>query len=318
MEEGTVKSISFVVPVYNERDTLADLMKGISDNVQGIAEDFEVVFVDDGSTDGSGEVMEELCRNDTHARAILLAVNYGKAEALGAGFEHARGDIVITMDADLQDDPVEIPAFVAKIKEGHDLVSGWKVKRHDPWHKTLPSRLFNFVVSRTFSLPLHDFNCGYKAYRKEILERINLYGELHRFIPVMAKNRGARIAEIPVRHNPRRFGKSKYGIDRLLKGFLDMTTVLVTTRYLKRPLHFFGTIGLSALALGGLMLTYLAGLWVCGVRPIGNRPLLFYGILLAILGVQVFSLGMLAELFVNYNQRREGPSIRSRIGFDEA
>lgn len=312
-----VPCISFVVPLYNEEASLAELLAGIVEHVSGVADDYEVIFVDDGSTDGSLQVLRELRAGNARVRVISFTVNHGKAEALDIGFRHARGDIVFTMDADLQDDPVEIPAFVAKLEEGYDLVSGWKVHRNDPWHKTLPSRFFNFVVSRAFGLRLHDFNCGYKAYRRAVARRLRLYGELHRFIPAVASSHGARITEIPVRHHARRFGRSKYGPDRLLKGFLDLVTVLVITRYLKRPLHLFGTIGLLSGAVGGSGIAYLAVLWLCGVRPIGNRPLLFYGILLVIVGVQLFSLGIVAELLVNFSHPYEGPNLREKTGFTE-
>lgn len=308
-----MNQISVVIPLLNERDTLEALVEGIQQNVTGNNQLNEILFVDDGSTDGSFELLKELSLKHPVIKVIRLAVNCGKADALDVGFRSVSGDIVITMDADLQDDPTEIPRFIEKINEGYDLVSGWKEHRLDPWHKTFPSKIFNAFVSRVFHLPLKDFNCGFKAYRGSLVKRIHIYGELHRFIPVIAKYLGARIAQISVKHHPRQHGKSKYGVERLLKGFLDLITVLVTTRYLKRPLHFFGFIGVGCSGLGGLMLTYLAGLWICGVRPIGNRPMLFYGMVLLLLGMQVLSLGIVAELFIRFNHQAVRPVIAETI-----
>jgi glycosyltransferase involved in cell wall biosynthesis len=317
MNASGAGGISFVIPVYNERDSLAELFEYISKYVSSHAAWFEVIFVDDGSNDGSTDVLISLCKSNANAKLLRLPVNYGKAEALDLGFRNASGDIIITMDADLQDDPAEIPNFLAKIKEGFDLVSGWKQVRNDPWHKVIPSRAFNFVVRKVFKIPLHDFNCGYKAYRRELVENLHLYGELHRFLPVIAGRMGARIAEIPVKHSPRKFGKSKYGLDRMLKGFMDLITVAITTRFLKRPLHFFGTAGLLSACVGGMILLYLVVLWFAGERPIGNRPLFFFGILMTLLGVQIFSLGIMAELFIHFQQKHEKPPVSLRIGFAE-
>lgn len=312
-----VKRISFVVPVYNEEDTLRELHDGIVEAVVGLGYDYEIVFVNDGSRDGSMDVLKALCAQDPQTRCISFSSNYGKAAALDMGFRRARGEIVFTMDADLQDEPREIGRFIEKIAEGYDLVSGWKRTRHDPWHKTLPSRLYNFVVAKAFDIPLHDFNCGFKAYRREVLANIALYGELHRYIPVLAKPHGARIVEIVVEHHPRLHGVSKYGIERLPKGFLDLITILLTTRYLKRPMHIFGGLGLVGFILGSAMLLYLTVLWFCGHRPIGNRPLLFFGMLFTILGVQFFLLGMLGELIIKYNHKNDPPSVDRFINFDD-
>lgn len=310
--------VSFVIPVYNEQESLATLLEKILEHSEGHVESLEVIFVDDGSTDRSPEIIEDLCGRHTEVKALFFSFNYGKAAALECGFGHASGDTIITMDADLQDDPAEIPRFLAKLDEGYDLVSGWKQNRQDPWHKTLPSRFFNAVVRRTFDVNLHDFNCGYKAYRTRLIRRIHLYGELHRYVPVLAKYKGACIAEIPVRHYPRLHGVSKYGAERLIKGFLDLVTVFVTTRYLKRPLHFFGSFGLVCMLIGTGAMTYLGIGWCFGMRPIGNRPLLFYGLGLLLLGVQVFSLGILSELIIYFGSKSETPSIASRSGFEDA
>ena len=302
--------ISFVIPVFNERDTLCSLSEQIATQCAKLNLRKEIVFVNDGSTDGSGELIDEICNKNTDIKVIHFAGNQGKAAALQEGFAMAAGDGIITMDADLQDDPVEIGKFVEKLDEGFDLVSGWKHNRRDPWHKTVPSRVFNYVVSKVFDIALHDFNCGYKAYRTELVKRLQLYGELHRYIPVFAKQQGARIAEVSVRHNPRLCGKSKYGVERLMRGCLDLFTVVVITRYLKRPLHLFGAWGLAFFMSGFLVLAYLAAIWLMGMRPIGNRPLLFYGMLMVIAGLQLFSLGVVAELIIRLVGKQERPIIR--------
>jgi glycosyltransferase involved in cell wall biosynthesis len=308
--------LTFVIPVFNEESSLRSLHEGIVASVTAMGSPFEILFVDDGSLDGSANVMRDLCREHPGTRAILLASNQGKAAALDVGFRHARGEIVITMDGDLQDDPAEIPRFVEKIGEGFDVVNGWKAVRHDPWHKKLPSKLFNATVRRVCGVPIHDVNCGFKAYTRRTIANLSLYGEMHRFIPVLAANAGARITEIRVTHHPRRHGRSKYGLARLPKGFFDLLTVLLTTRFLRRPMHFFGWLGLLALGVGGTMLIYLAVLWVLGERPIGNRPMLFYGLLLAIMGVQLFSLGLLAELINKFSRKTEPVVMIERVGFD--
>ena len=310
-------SLSFVIPAYNEREALETLHSRITTNAAALTDQYEIIFVDDGSTDGSGELLRGICARDPHTRLISLSKNSGKAAALDLGFRHARSQVIFTLDADLQDDPDEIPRFLAKIREGYDLVSGWKAVRHDPWHKRLPSKLFNRVVQAASGLPLHDFNCGFKAYTRRAVEHLSLYGELHRYIPVIVFNNGGRVAEIPVRHHPRRYGRSKYGIWRLPKGFLDLITVIVTTRYLKRPLHFFGAMGLWGLLIGGVILAYLAALWVLGYGPIGNRPLLFAGILLSIMGVQLFSLGVLAELMIKLSHKSQALPAREMVGFED-
>ncbi|PIE35190.1 glycosyltransferase [candidate division KSB3 bacterium] len=243
--------------------------------------------------------MQELyAQNPSHITAIRLRKNFGKSAALRVGFQQAAGEIVFTLDADLQDDPEEIPNFLEKLAEGVDLVSGWKLERQDPLSKTLPSRLFNAITSRITGIRLHDFNCGFKAYRREVLECIDLYGELHRYIPVLADEFGFKIGEIPVRHHPRRHGISKYGFERYARGFLDLLTAIAVTRYFQRPAHLFGSLGIISGLFGSLSLSYLIVLWFLGYRPIGDRPLLLFGILAAILSVQLVSFGVLAELFL--------------------
>ncbi len=295
--------ISFLIPVYNEVESLPELFAGIQNNVGDRS--FEIVFVDDGSTDGSFEVLEALHRRHPESvHVIRFRRNFGKSQALRAGMRCVRGELVFTMDADLQDDPAEIENFLQKLEEGYDLVSGWKKKRNDPWHKTLPSRLFNAVIARISGLQLHDFNCGYKLYRAETLADIDLYGEMHRFIPAFAHARGFRVAELAVMHHARRFGVSKFGWRRLYRGLFDAITVTLLTRYTKRPLHFFGGPGLLLCMLGAGILGYFT-VWKILGNDIGYRPLFFGGILAVIAGLQTFAIGLVGELLVNQSGRRE-------------
>ncbi|APW63757.1 glycosyltransferase family 2 protein [Paludisphaera borealis] len=294
--------ISVVIPVYNEEGSLVALHRELSAVFSaGALGPVEFLFVDDGSRDGSWEVITSLASRDPRVAAIRLRRNFGKASALTAGFQAARGERVFTLDADLQDDPAEIPRFLERLDEGLDVVSGWKKTRHDPWHKVYPSRVFNQMVSRLTGCVLHDHNCGFKVYRSEVLAEVGIYGELHRFVPALAHARGFRVGEMEVNHRPRRHGHSKYGVARFFKGFLDLLTVTFLTRFRHRPLHIFGGTGLVLLGLGLLGMTYLAGVWLAGswlpeYRPIGNRPMLLYSIALLVVGVQLFSLGVLAEL----------------------
>jgi glycosyltransferase involved in cell wall biosynthesis len=298
--------ISVVVPVYNEQESLA-LLYGELDQVfaAGAHGPAEFLFVDDGSRDGSWDVLRRLAAADARVRAIRFRRNFGKAAALTAGFLAARGERIFTLDADLQDNPSEIPRFLARLDEGFDVVSGWKKTRHDPWHKVWPSRVFNWMVSSLTGCHLHDHNCGFKLYRSEVVREVEIYGELHRFVPVLAHARGFRVSEIEVAHRPRRHGSSKYGVSRFLKGFLDLLTVRFLTRFHQRPLHILGGAGFALLVLGGAGLIYLAVLWVLGYRPIGNRPILLYSIAFLVVGVQLLSLGILAELVTAYNIRPE-------------
>ena len=304
----SARRISVVVPVKDEQETLAPLVHAIRDAllVQSKTGRHEIILVDDGSQDDSWSVMQDsVSRYPGEVRGLRLRRNFGKAIALEAGFRVASGDVIFTMDADLQDDPKEIPRFLEAIDGGLDLVSGWKRRRQDPLSKTLPSRLYNCATARITGVPLHDFNCGFKAYRRDLIDRLRLYGELHRYIPVLAHDAGFRIGEIEVEHHPRRHGVTKYGFERYLRGFLDLITVLATTRYLQRPAHLFGGLGM-AFGLGGfLILTYLSVLWFLGLGPIGNRPLFFLGVLLVILSVQMISLGVVAELLVRVSNPRD-------------
>ncbi|MDR0391432.1 MAG: glycosyltransferase family 2 protein [Planctomycetaceae bacterium] len=309
--------LSIVIPVYNEEESLTQLHKEISEVAESNEQDIEIIFIDDGSRDNSWQVVQELSQTDSRIRAIKFRRNFGKAAALNAGFEAARGEIVMTMDADLQDDPHEIPAFLAQLQdENLDVISGWKQVRHDPWHKVIPSRFFNAMVSYMTGVKLHDHNCGMKCYRREIFNEVVLYGELHRFVPVLAAARGYRVGEKIVEHRARQFGHSKYGFTRFVKGFLDLFTVWFLTAYGQRPQHLLGTIGLIAMTLGLTILTYLATMWVgsrmlnlaglCDPINISERfPAVMYSIAALLLGGQFLSVGVIAELIVA-NKNRSG------------
>jgi glycosyltransferase involved in cell wall biosynthesis len=315
--------ISVVVPVYNEEASLATLHGELQMVfADGTRDPVEFVFVDDGSRDGSWGILAALAERDPRTSAIRLRRNFGKAAALTAAFQAARGDLIFTLDGDLQDDPAEIPRFLLELDQGFDVISGWKKTRHDPWHKVYPSRVFNWFVSRLTGCRLHDHNCGYKLYRREVLDEVGIYGELHRFIPVLAHARGFRVGEIEVRHRRRRYGASKYGFSRFLKGFLDLLTVRFLTRFGQRPLHALGGIGLALCGLGSFGMLYLAVLWLVPEHePIGRRPLLFYSIALLLVGVQLLTLGILGELVTAYNIRAQdtysiAESIPARAGQD--
>jgi glycosyltransferase involved in cell wall biosynthesis len=294
-QHDTARELSIVIPLFNEEQSLRELYDKIR-NALSRNQKFEIIFVDDGSTDNSMRILHDLRHRDRRIKIIRFRRNYGKSAALSVGFSHAKGDIIITMDADLQDDPNEIPNLVNEIKKGFDLVSGWKKKRRDPITKTIPSKFFNFVVSKMTGIKLHDFNCGLKAYRKEVVKEIEIYGELHRYIPVLAHWRGFKIGEIVVQHYARKFGKTKYGLGRFWKGFLDLVTTLFTTRYLQRPLHFFGLWGLFFFLIGFGIDAYLVVLKFVEGIALSNRPLFLGGILLTIVGVQIISIGLLGEM----------------------
>ncbi len=287
--------LSVVVPFLNESASLEELAGEIKEACEGLGRTFEIIFVDDGSRDGSFEIVRRLAEADGRVRGVRFRRNEGKSAALGEGFARARGEVIITMDADLQDDPSEIPRLLAKLDEGYGLVSGWKKKRRDPITRRIPSRIFNLVTRLMARISIHDFNCGFKAYRAEAAHAITLYGELHRYIPVLVHWEGFRVGEVPVRHRRRPYGKSKYGLSRYVKGFLDFITVSFLGKYTTRPLHFFGIFGGVLLIAGFATNAYLTVQWFGG-RWIGNRPLLFLGILLMIVGVQFISLGLLGEM----------------------
>jgi glycosyltransferase involved in cell wall biosynthesis len=296
--------VSVLVPVLDEAATVEELAARVTEVLEELGGSFEVVFVDDGSRDGTAERVRAARERDPRVKLVRLRRNFGKAAALSAGFEHSRGRVIITIDGDLQDDPGEIPRLLAVMEaDGLDLVSGWKRERRDPAGKRLSSRLFNWVTRRLAGVQLHDFNCGFKVYRREVLEQIAVYGELHRYIPVLASRRGFAVGEVAVTHHPRRHGASKYGWDRFYKGLLDLITVLFITRYTRRPLHLFGAIGLIFLAAGFGIDLYLAILWMGGAT-LSNRPLLLLGVLLMLLGIQVLTTGLLGEMITFKNFRR--------------
>ncbi len=306
--------LSLVIPVYNEVESLRELHSQISQAAASESLQIEVIFVDDGSRDGSWETIRQLSHEDSRVQGIRFRRNFGKAAALTAGLKRASGELVMTMDADLQDDPAEIPHFISKLNEGFDVVNGWKQRRLDPWHKVYPSRVFNWLVSRMTGLKLHDHNCGVKLFRCQVAREIRLYGELHRFVPVLAHARGFRVTEIGVHHRARQHGYSKYGIRRFTRGFLDLLTVSFLIVYGQRPHHMLGWIGLVCFGIGFTGLGYLALMWllmnvfaVWPPTPIGNRPLLAYSIASTLLGAQAMTIGLLAELIV-YNTARDSDS----------
>lgn len=304
--------ISVVIPVYNERESLEPLTEGIRAAVEG--HELELLFVDDGSTDGSLEEIKRLGAGATPVHFIAFRRNFGKSAAINAGFRAAKGEVVITMDADLQDDPAEIPRFLERLEAGADLVSGWKQQRNDPVTKTLPSRVFNWITRRMTGLPLHDFNCGFKAYRREVVDELDVYGELHRLLPALASWRGFRVEEMPVRHHARRFGHSKFGLERFLRGLFDLLTVYFLTSYTGRPMHLFGNVGLVTGTLGVLALVYLYAEKLLTGDAIGPRPLLFISFFLMGAGLQIILFGLLAELLISQRRRPglEDYAIRER------
>ena len=292
--------LSFVIPVYNEQDSLDKLYSEIRENCKEF--EYEIIFIDDGSTDDSYKILGKLAADDNNVKLIKFRKNFGKSAGLNKGFEVAEGDIVFTLDADLQDDPKEIQHFLNKIEEGYDMVTGWKVKRRDPISKTWPSKLYNKVTSNTFKLKLHDYNCGFKAYRKEVINELDIYGEMHRYIPALAHSLGFKVAEIPVHHRKREFGKTKYGSERYLRGFLDLLTVKLVTRYIHSPLYLFGRVGFGFGFIGFIIALYLSIMKLGFGVPLYNRPLLYLGTLLMIIGLQFFSIGLLGELIINRNR----------------
>ena len=305
--------VSVVIPLLNEEESLNELVSKIEEALGTYR--FEILMVDDGSKDSSWQVIESLSDEYAVVKGIKLRRNYGKSAALQAGFESASGEFLVTMDADLQDDPFEIPEMIEKLKNGADLVSGWKKKRHDPLSKTVPSRFFNAVTRWTTGIKLHDFNCGLKAYRSEVTEHIHLYGELHRYVPLLAKWQGYdKIEEQEVKHHPRKYGKTKFGLSRFMNGFLDLVTLLFVNRYMERPMHFFGTIGVLLTVAGMAINTYIAALKIFWDQPIGDRPLLFLGILLVVIGVQFFSIGFLGEMVNKNRVHKYMPGIEKKVG----
>ena len=299
--------ISVIIPAYNEENSIPELYRQVMLSVRemqknNIIHQYELLFVNDGSTDATESVMLDLHEKDVNVHVILLRRNLGKATALNAGLRHVNGDIIFTIDADLQDDPKEFPCFIAKMDEGYDLVVGWKANRLDSMEKRLPSKLFNKVTSNFSGVNLHDHDCGFKAFRREVAESLDLYGEMHRYIPVLAHRQGFRIVEIPVEHHKRDFGHSKYGMERYLRGLFDFLTTIFLIRYSDRPMYFFGKIGLLCLIIGLSICSYLTVIWFMG-NPIGSRPLLVLGVLLILLGMQFISTGFIGNLLVDTTHR---------------
>lgn len=305
-EQQTRLGISVVVPIYNEEESVRPLYDALSRQLEQLGTSYEIVFVDDGSRDGSFRALQSLHELDPHVRVVRFRRNFGKTPALVAGFAQVRGDIVFTMDADLQDDPTEIPQFLHKLAEGYDLVSGWKYPRHDPPTKTIPSFFFNRMVGVTTGVKLHDMNCGFKAYRREILDEVKLYGELHRFIPVLAHQRGFRVTEVKVHHHKRKYGRSKFGARRFMRGFLDLLMVLFLMSYLRTPLRLFGVIGLLSFLIGLVVDLYVVldrYLPFGSGQPIHDRPLLFVGIVFLIFGVSFILTGLQSEMIRHFAYR---------------
>ncbi|PON17638.1 glycosyltransferase [Candidatus Entotheonella serta] len=320
MAEQSVLGIelSIIVPILNERNNLQELQRQLTQVLTEVGRSYEIIYIDDGSTDGSQKLCREFVESNPHVMLVELRRHFGKAAALQAGFQTARGEIIITMDGDLQDDAKEIPAFLEALEDDLDLVSGWKRDRQDPISKTLPSRFFNYVTSQLTGIPLRDFNCGFKAYRREVVEHLDLYGELYRYIPVLAHAKGYRVGEIPVEHRPRIHGKSKYSIERFFRGAFDLVTVLFLRNYQRRPLHLFGLIGVLIFLTGFTVDAFLALQWFLGLSNLSNRPLLLFGTLLITVGVQVLIFGLLAEMITAATYRRSEvtQSIRQVYGRD--
>ena len=301
---------SVIVPVYDEEESLNELYGQIQATFASMQKSFEVIFVDDGSTDRSFEVMATLHRKHKNVKAIRFRRNFGKSAALSVGFAEAQGTYVVTMDADLQDDPGEIPGLIESMGDSFDLISGWKKKRFDPISKTIPSRFFNFVTAKMTGIPIHDFNCGLKAYRLAVAKEVNVYGELHRYIPALAHWAGYRVGERVVQHHPRKYGHTKFGISRFFRGFLDLLTVLFTTRYIRRPLHLFGVWGILSFLVGGTIDAWLSVEWMLGRTALSNRPLFLVGFLFIIIGIQFISIGLLGEMITRQERDVQRYSIR--------
>ncbi|AFY79182.1 glycosyl transferase [Pleurocapsa sp. PCC 7327] len=306
--------ISIVVPIYNEVESLSHLIDAIATTLERDRLDYEIICVDDGSTDGSTEILRQLARNRSDLRAVLLRRNYGQTPAMAAGFQYARGQVIVTLDGDLQNDPTDIPKLIAKLDEGYDLVSGWRKQRQDDaLTRLLPSKVANWLIGRVTGVKLHDYGCSLKAYRTELVADMNLYGELHRFLPALAYIEGARIAELPVSHHARRYGKSKYGLGRTFRVVMDLLTIYFIKKFLTKPMHGFGLLGLISIVLGTVLGGYLTFLKLGLGQSIGNRPLLILAVLLFLTGVQLFSFGLLAELVMRtYHESQKRPIYRVR------
>lgn len=313
----TMNSISVVVPLFNEKEALPALYREIATSLRPLGADFEIIFVDDGSTDGSFGLLKHLRQGDDSIRIVRFRRNFGKSAALSAGFDYARGEIVVTLDADLQDRPHEIGRLIERLESGCDLVSGWRRTRRDRWTKRLASRVFNSVTALLTGVRLHDINCGMKAYRRSVIEEISVYGEMHRYIPVLASYRGFILGEVEVEHGRRPHGRSKYGVTRMLGGFFDLITVILLARYNRKPLHIFGIVG-GLMSLSGLgILTYLTVLWFFD-EALSGRPLLLLGVVLLIVGAQSILFGLLAEMIAYASRREHDYAVETVVGTGEA
>ncbi|NEO79885.1 glycosyltransferase family 2 protein [Moorena sp. SIO4G3] len=306
--------VSVVVPIYNEVESLPHLIDAIASSLTDTQLSYELICVDDGSTDGSTQLLKEQVLSRTDLRGVILRRNYGQTAAMAAGFNYARGRAIVTLDGDLQNDPADIPMLLAKLEEGYDLVSGWRKNRQDAAvTRLLPSKIANWLIGRTTGVKLHDYGCSLKAYRSELVADMNLYGELHRFLPALAYIEGARISELPVRHHARRYGSSKYGLGRTFRVLMDLLTIFFMKKFLTRPMHVFGLLGLSSLGTGIIIGAYLTILKVGLNQEIGDRPLLILAVLLISTGVQLFSLGLLGELLMRtYHESQGRPIYRVR------
>ncbi len=309
---STKAAISVVIPLYNEEKSLAELHNRIILSLQSLSSSYELIFVDDGSTDNSFSVIRDLHKKDDRVKAIRFRKNFGKASALSAGFKEAEGTTIVTIDADLQDLPEEIPTLIKKMDEGYDLVSGWKFKRKDPLLRRIASRLFNSVTSFYTGVKIHDFNCGLKCYRREVIEELDLYGELHRYIPAIANWKGFKVGEAKINHQPRIHGKSKFGSERYLRGLFDLLTIIMLTKYPEKPLHFFGLLG-TILSFAGLAINFYMAILRLSGKWIGNRPLLLLGILLLILGIQFIFFGLMGELIVFSSQKDISYTVKEKL-----
>lgn len=302
--------LSVVIPVFNEKDNVEPLYLGLKKVLEGLGKGFEIIVVDDGSTDGSFESLKRLAADDPFLKVVRLRRNFGQTAAFSAGFDRAEGDVIVTLDADLQNDPADIPVLLAKVEEGYDIVSGWRKGRQDSFlTRRFPSMVANFLISEVTGVKLHDYGCSLKAYRREVVKSINLYGELHRFIPALASWMGVALAEVPVAHYPRRFGRSKYGLSRTIRVILDLLTVRFLLSYSTRPIHIFGSLGIISSLLGAIVVAYLGFVRLVQQRAIADRPLLLLGILLLVVGVQFVTMGLLGELIVRtYHETRNKPT----------
>jgi glycosyltransferase involved in cell wall biosynthesis len=307
--------LSIIVPLYNEEESLPELQRQIDAVCRENKYTYEIIYVDDGSYDKSLAVLQELrAQQGDIVKIVSFRRNYGKSAALHEGFKRASGKYVVTMDADLQDDPAEIPNLIAAIEEGYDLVSGWKKKRHDPLNKTIPSKFFNWFTSLVSGIRLHDFNCGLKIYRHEVVKSLRVYGEMHRYLPVLAHWNGFRVSELVVNHRARKFGRTKFGVARFFNGFFDLLTVIFITKFNRAPLHFFGFTGAALFFVGFVVELYLTVEWILGVG-IGQRPLFFFGILMIIVGAQFVLFGLLGEMLTHHFDTQAEYTIKREDGF---